>query len=299
MSTIAVDVAKSVFEIAVSDRPGRVVKRSRLSRSQFTRLLATHSPVTLLMEACGSAHFWGRQATRAGHRVVLLPPHAVRPYVARNKTDRADATALLEAARNEAIQPVPLKSIPQQTIAALHRLRSAWIATRTARLNTVRGLLREFGITIPVGARFVLPRITSLLATDDALPAALHASLLAAADEIRGLDQCIRDAERQLTALAVTTPGVAGCKHSPVSACSPPPRSSPLSATRTAFHRAGTSRAISASLHASTRVGCAVVSARSASAETPICACSSFTAPAPCSGTRSDKNDPRACLPGR
>jgi transposase len=215
MSTIAVDVAKSVFEIAVSDRPGRVVKRSRLSRSQFTRLLATHSPVTLLMEACGSAHFWGRQATRAGHRVVLLPPHAVRPYVARNKTDRADATALLEAARNEAIQPVPLKSIPQQTIAALHRLRSAWIATRTARLNTVRGLLREFGITIPVGARFVLPRITSLLATDDALPAALHASLLAAADEIRGLDQCIRDAERQLTALAVTTPGVAGLQTLP------------------------------------------------------------------------------------
>jgi transposase len=103
--TIAVDVAKSIFEVAVSDRPGRVVKRARLSRTQFARLVVTHPPATLLMEACGTAHFWGRHALAHGHRVVLLPPHAVRPYVPRNKTDRADATALLEAARNEAIRP--------------------------------------------------------------------------------------------------------------------------------------------------------------------------------------------------
>ena len=120
--TIAVDVAKSVFEVAVSDRPGRVVKRSRLSRSQFARLLVTRPPATLLMEACGTAHFWGRYAMAHDHRVVLLPPHAVRPYVPRNKTDRADATALLEASRNDAIHPVPVKSIPQQTLTALHRL---------------------------------------------------------------------------------------------------------------------------------------------------------------------------------
>src|SRR5262245_45205810 len=94
---IAVDVVKSIFEVAVSDRPGRVVKRARYSRSQFTHLLVTHPPATLLMEACGMAHFWGRQAIAHGHRVVLLPPHAVRPYVPRNKTDRADAAALLEA----------------------------------------------------------------------------------------------------------------------------------------------------------------------------------------------------------
>jgi transposase len=162
--TIAVDVAKSIFEVAVSDRPGRVVKRSRLSRSQFSRLLVTHPPATVLMEACGTAHFWGRYAVAHGHDVALLPPHAVRPYVPRNETDRADTTALLEAARNDAIHPVPVKSASQQTLTALHRLRAAWIAARTARLNTVRGVLREFGLVIPVGARNVLPRVTALLA---------------------------------------------------------------------------------------------------------------------------------------
>jgi transposase len=207
--TIAVDVAKSIFEVAVSDRPGRVVKRARLSRGQFARLLVTHPPATLLMEACGTAHFWGRQALAHDHRVVLLPPHAVRPYVPRNKTDRADATALLEAARNDAIQPVPVKSISQQTLTALHRLRSAWLAARTARLNTVRGVLREFGVMIPVGARSVLPRVTALLAADGALPPALRPALTAVVAEIRDLAHRIHTVEQQLAALAATTPGVA------------------------------------------------------------------------------------------
>src|SRR5437870_9608075 len=78
-TTIAVDVAKSVFEIALSHRPGRVAKRDRLSRGQFARFLATHPPATVLMEACGMAHFWGRHAEASGHRVVLLPPHAASP----------------------------------------------------------------------------------------------------------------------------------------------------------------------------------------------------------------------------
>lgn len=207
--TIAVDVAKSIFEIAVSDRPGRVVKRARVSRNQFARLLATQPRATVLMEACGTAHFWGRYALAHGHRVVLLPPHAVRPYVPRNKTDRADATALLEAVRNDAIHPVPVKSIPQQTLTALHRLRAAWVAARTARLNTVRGVLREFGLTIPVGARSVLPRVTALLAAEEALPPALHPALTAVVAEIRDLEHRIRAVEHQLADLATSTPGVA------------------------------------------------------------------------------------------
>src|SRR5204863_419845 len=152
-TTIAVDLAKSVFEVAVSPRPGRVAKRQRLSRGQFARFLAEGEPATVVMEACGSAHYWGREAQTRGHRVVLLPPHAVRPYVVRNKTDRTDAKALLEATRNDEVRPVPVKSETQQALAALHRPRSAWLATRTARINIVRGLLREFGVVIPNGAR--------------------------------------------------------------------------------------------------------------------------------------------------
>jgi transposase len=123
-TTIAVDLAKSVFEVAISQRPGSVSKRSRLSRAQFARLLATHEPATVVMEACGTAHHWARVAQGSNHRVLLLPPHTVRPYVPRNKTDGADAKGLLEALRNEAIRPVPVKSIDQHTLASLHRTRS-------------------------------------------------------------------------------------------------------------------------------------------------------------------------------
>ena len=109
-TTIAVDLAKSVFEIAVSERPGKVSDRHRLSRAQFARFWANRESSVVLLEACGSAHFWGRRLLELGHQPVLLPPREVRPYVTRNKTDRSDAKALLEAHRNEAIRPVPIKT---------------------------------------------------------------------------------------------------------------------------------------------------------------------------------------------
>src|SRR5437899_10104370 len=87
-TTIAVDVAKSVFEVAVSEQPGLVRERHRLSRARFRQFLAEQPSATVVMEACGSAHHWARQAQSQGHHVVLVPPHAARPYVLRNKTDR-------------------------------------------------------------------------------------------------------------------------------------------------------------------------------------------------------------------
>jgi transposase len=202
-TTIAVDLAKSVFEVAVSERPGVVGKRHRLSRGQFSRFLAEQAPATVVMEACGTAHFWGREAGARGHRVVLLPPHAVRPYVLRNKTDGADAKGLLEALRNDAIRPVPVKSIDQHVLASLHRLRSAWMATRTARLNALRGLLRELGFVIPLGARQVLPRVWALVSdADSGLPDALRPVLAEGAREIRELEARVRGVERSLATLA-------------------------------------------------------------------------------------------------
>jgi transposase len=121
-TTIAVDLAKSVFEVAVSQRPGSVSKRHRLSRTQFSRFLAAQAPATVVMEACGTAHYWAREAHARGHRAVLLPPHSVRPYVLRNKTDGADAKGLLEAVRNEAIRPVPVKSVDQHVRESNRRL---------------------------------------------------------------------------------------------------------------------------------------------------------------------------------
>src|SRR3989441_2725139 len=123
-TTIAVDVAKEVLEVAVSVRPGQVSEQKRLSRAAFTKFCTDQPPATVLLEACGSAHYWGRRLQSLGHHVVLLPPHATRPYVFRNKTDRTDTRGLLEAFRNEDIHPVPVKSVPQQALTALHRLRS-------------------------------------------------------------------------------------------------------------------------------------------------------------------------------
>lgn len=108
---IAVDVAKAVFEIAVSDRAGHVSRRERLPRAQFLAFMAQQPSATVVMEACGSAHHWGRKIQDLGHRVVLLPPHHVRPYIRRNKTDRTDAKGILEASRNEEIRPVPVKTV--------------------------------------------------------------------------------------------------------------------------------------------------------------------------------------------
>jgi transposase len=205
-TTIAVDVAKSVFEVAVSEHPGHVRERHRLSRERFHRFLAEQPPATVLMEACGSAHHWGRQAQECGHRAVLVPPHVVRPYVLRNKTDRTDAKGLLEAFRNEDVRAVPVKSETQQALGALHRLRSTWLATRTARLNTVRGLLREFGVVIPIGARQVVPHVGALLEdADSGLPGLLRPALTEATREIRELEERIRAIERQLETAAAQT----------------------------------------------------------------------------------------------
>ena len=131
-TVIAVDVAKSVFEVAVSTRPGRVAERHRLTRPQFARFVATRPSATVLMEACGTAHFWGRHAQTHGHRVVLCCRRRRSGRTCRaTRPDRADAKGLLAAARNESIHPVPVKSESQHALTALHCLRvSAIVITR-------------------------------------------------------------------------------------------------------------------------------------------------------------------------
>jgi transposase len=215
-TTIAVDLAKCVFEIAVSHRPGRVAERHRLARARLLPFFAQRPPATVVLEACGSAHHWARELQALGHRPVLLPAQHVRPYVRRNKTDRTDTAGLLEAFRCADIQAVAVKSVAQQTLTSLHRLRSAWLATRTARLNTARGILRELGLIIPVGARHVLPRLATLLDDPDSpLPMALRPTLTDVCSEIRELQAKIRQVQRQLEALARQIPAVTRLRTAP------------------------------------------------------------------------------------
>jgi transposase len=206
---IAVDVAKAVFEVAISDRPGRVSRRERLQRAEFLAFMAQQPATLVVMEACGSSHYWGRKLEELGHRVSLLPPHQVRPYVKGNKTDRTDAKGILEASRNDDIQPVPVKTVAQQVLTTLHRLRSGWMRERTARLNALRGLLRELGHFIPMGAEKVLPAVWALIEDAEAdVPDPLRNLFAEACHEIRDIERRVKLIERQLEATAEQLPAV-------------------------------------------------------------------------------------------
>jgi len=206
-TTVAVDLAKNVFEIAVANGQWRVVRRHRLTRARFERFLRDESVAHIVMEACGSAHYWARTARGIGHRVTLLPSQYVRPYVRRHKTDRTDAEALLEAVRSGNIPNVVVKSVTQQEVLALHRVRQQWMTTRTARLNAMRGLLLEHGIAIPCGARTMLTHVGILLGGDDGtVPRRLCDVLTWLRDEVRELEQRVQAVERDLAALAAGDP---------------------------------------------------------------------------------------------
>lgn len=213
---IAVDLAKSVFEIVVSDQPGKVLERHRLPRAKFLEFFANRPAATVVMEACGSAHFWARKIESLGHGVVLLPPAQVRPYVLRNKTDRTDTRGILEAHRNEDICPVPIKSIAQQALTSLHRIRSAWVAERTAKINLLRGLLRELGLVIPVGAKKAVPHAWAFIEDEaSGIPDTLRPLFAELCDEIRALGDRLDGAERQLEAIAKQHPTVARLRTIP------------------------------------------------------------------------------------
>ncbi len=209
ITTVAVDLAKSVFELAIGDGQGRVTERKRLSREAFSRFFINRPPCRIVMEACGTAHHWARTFQAMSHEARLLPPQHVRPYVRRNKTDRADASALLEADRCGDILPVPVKSEGQQALQGLHRVRSGWMATRTARINELRGLLREFGFDLPQGPAAVMERVPGWLADEAvAIPPVLRKALSAVMDEIRGLEARVAEVEKQLRQEAKQRPAV-------------------------------------------------------------------------------------------
>ena len=201
-TTVAVDLAKNVFELAVADADWRITGWHRLNRTRFAQFFVNRPPCQVVMEACGSAHHWARKIAESGHQVRLLPAQYVHAYVKRNKTDRADAAALIEAARCEDMRPVPVKTIEQQQIQSLHRLRTQWIASRLRCINSLRGILREFGVTIALGANAAKEQVGhALCATDNDIPSALRPALTDALGEVRMLEERILGIERELAAL--------------------------------------------------------------------------------------------------
>src|SRR5688572_8037989 len=207
-TTIAVDLAKDVFEVACATSAGQIVERRRLTRQQFQRFLSSlPAGIDIVMEACGTAHHWGRHCQTLGLRPVLLPTQYVRPYVRRNKTDRTDAGALLEARRCAGILPGPVKTAEQQALQSVHRVRAQWQTARTARMNMIRGLLREYGMPLRAGAVTIRRAVPTLLdEANHALPGLLRQVLQQLLEEIRDLESRVKAIDHQLQARAAADP---------------------------------------------------------------------------------------------
>lgn len=207
--TIAVDLAKTVFELAITNHAGTVIERKRLTRGQFERFWCLQPPCQVVMEACAGAHFWGRYLMERGFTVKLLPPAYVRPYRRRSKTDRVDCGAILEANRCPDIHSVSIKSEDQQALVALHRVRSQWMASRTARINTIRALLHEFGVTTPQGPKRLLNSLHELLAVAAPnLPRHVQLVIANLRAEVTDIDRRVEELEENLAAVAAADPVV-------------------------------------------------------------------------------------------
>lgn len=151
ITTIGLDLAKNIFQVHGIDAAGEVIVRKALRRGQMLPFFAKLPPCLVGIEACGTSHYWARELTRLGHEVRLMPPAYVKAYVKRGKTDAADAEAICEAVTRPTMRFVAVKSPEQQAALAMHRTRDLLVKQRTQLVNMIRGLLAEFGITIPRG----------------------------------------------------------------------------------------------------------------------------------------------------
>ena len=155
ISTIGLDVAKSVFQVHGVDAAGQVVIRRQLRRGHVLAFFQKLPPCLVGIEACASSHHWSRELQALGHTVRLMPPAYVKPYVKRQKNDTTDAEAICEAVTRPNMRFVPAKTVEQQSCLMLHRARHLFIRQQTAVINSIRAYLAEFGIVAPVGSRGV------------------------------------------------------------------------------------------------------------------------------------------------
>ena len=141
ITTVGIDLAKNVFQVHGVDERGKPALRKQLRRGQIAEFFVNLPHCLIGMEACASAHHWGRTLERLGHTVRLMAPQFVKPYVKTNKNDIADAEAICEAVSRPNMRFVAVKTLEQQAMLTLHRLRQGFVVERTAVVNRIRGLL--------------------------------------------------------------------------------------------------------------------------------------------------------------
>ena len=201
VTTIGIDLAKSVFQLHGIDCAGEVIFRKKLRRSGVLDFLGDLRPCLIGLEACATAHFWAREIGALGHDVRLIPPTYVKPYVKRQKNDAADAEAICEAVTRPSMRFVPVKGAERQGVLMLHRTRDLLMRQRTMTLNAARGHLAEFGIITAQGPHRILTLIRAIRAGEvPGLPEIAATALESLATQLGNLASEIQRLERQLMA---------------------------------------------------------------------------------------------------
>jgi transposase len=162
LDLLAIDLGKQSFHIHGIDSDGVIISR-KISRAKVISAIAELAPAVIAMEACASAHYWGRRFLATGHQIRLINPRFVKPFVKGSKNDAADAEAIYEAALRPTMRFVPVKSIEQQDLQSLHRARERVVCARTALINHMRGLLAEYGVILPQGAWRFTTQVTTAI----------------------------------------------------------------------------------------------------------------------------------------
>src|SRR5213595_1777850 len=201
ITTIGLDIAKSVFQVHGVDSAGEVVIRRQLKRRYVLAFFQKLSPCLVGIEACASSHYWSRELQALGHSVSLMPPAYVKPYVKRQKNDMADAEAICEAVTRANMRFVPTKTPEQQSCLMLHRTRHLFIRQQTAVINSIRAHLAEFGIVAPVGRKGVAELLLIVADPSDKRVSEVARTCLAAlGNQLLGLKQQILEFDRMILA---------------------------------------------------------------------------------------------------
>lgn len=207
ISVIGIDIAKSSFEVCGGTRRGRILLRKKLSRGEVLEFISNFKRCLIFMEACGGASYWGREFTKCGHEVKLIAPQFVKPYRKSNKNDRADAEAIMEAGLRPTMRFVSVKSVEQQDIQSVHRVRERSIKHRTAIANEIRGLLMEYGVVIPRGIGHVRSRLWEVVDKHrEQLTESIVALIGVLLEEFHSVDARVMKFDKQLEAIAESHP---------------------------------------------------------------------------------------------
>lgn len=233
VSTIGLDIAKSIFQAHGADAAGEVLFRKKLNRGRLLSYFASLPPCVVAMEACAGAHHWGRELMRLGHTVRLIPPAYVKPYVKRQKNDETDAEAICEAAQRPTMRFVPVKSEQQQASGVVFRARDLLVRQRTQLSNALRGHMAEYGYVAPLGVSHIQRLIETIQDPQAELPLAARATLQVMVEMLRVLDEQLvvldaeiarRAKEDPIARRLLTIPGIGPVTAAAIVALAPDPK---------------------------------------------------------------------------